>query len=652
MGGVSRSKLTLASERMGRTDTYGSNDWLPRGQALIKTPVPDRLESPIGFLLRLAEVNGFSSPKPLIALAMRRAEYAVTVGWDYRRLQPLMAEVEIPEEFGYRHRAYTRGQGLIAGQRIATHHLGIGKSRICPECVKESGYLASHFDLKAYVACHRHGRIVVKKCHACGWRLTYRRRGLLTCRCGADLASGPIEIAPRSLLAISEILHAKVTGARGELPIATTLGFPVDELWLMDVDILCRVLVTLAERISEIAGGGYRRKSSTEVATLLPEVGRYLSNWPYNFYTLCDKWRNLKNVAKCNAQVFQDRFNWLFVRTYKNLKVRKQQTLFLIKACLEYGMRTWDAKPIVLREKALLKMELPEARYGTYEAAARFLGRSRRTADRRLQAKRLPGLIVRFGRRRGCVDMDMLRNLSFSLPPVLRGDAAAKALGMPRPVFRELRKSNHIKRVSIGRRYRVTTSAELNQFEAEIIRHAVPSRNRKLVSVSDLMRSYMPVPTKADLIRKIIDGSVDAFYRSKPQGLSDLLVHASVVDGILSSLRGGKISASGLGRRYRLSDPEALALAMKMGAISRGKGKGKPYLIDLNRVEEFMVSHVPLRSLVSGSGVGALAVRNAMHERAIDVVRLPTKVPRQPFATFIKKSAVREVRRMIRARQR
>jgi len=190
---------------------------------LIRTPEPMADESPHGYLLRLADANGMAL-QTLIELATQKSEYVATVGWDYQLLQPLLGDLALPRDFGYRPARYIRGSMLLRGQPIASRHLGMYKARFCPRCVEELGYIPTVWDLKAYVACTVHGTMMLKYCPVCGQRIKVRRTGLITCNCSADLRRATPDPAPPELLALCEVLSAKVSRDSRNLTIARALG--------------------------------------------------------------------------------------------------------------------------------------------------------------------------------------------------------------------------------------------------------------------------------------------------------------------------------------------------------------------------------------------------------------------------------------------
>jgi len=65
---------------------------------------------------------------------------------------------------------------------------------------------------------------MLKYCPVCGKRIKVRRTGLITCNCSADLRRATPDPAPPELLALCEVLSAKVSRDSRNLTIARALG--------------------------------------------------------------------------------------------------------------------------------------------------------------------------------------------------------------------------------------------------------------------------------------------------------------------------------------------------------------------------------------------------------------------------------------------
>lgn len=258
---------------------------------LMRTPLPQSNESPIGYLIRLSEANGYPKTSVIADMAQQSDEYQITLGWDFNKLQaPLGPLAKLPPSFGY---GMSRGKRNVTvrlqSQRLPSAHVGLQKSRICVQCIEELGHAPAAWDLKAFVACPVHGCMMLKYCSACGARIRWQRPGLLICKCGAKLKTTGTQLAPRALVGLCEILEAKVHGQGRGFIVATACGFPVYELMACDLAILCKIIVTLAKLLLWLDATDRKPRCLEEISDRLPEVAQILSDWPLNFTRFCSK---------------------------------------------------------------------------------------------------------------------------------------------------------------------------------------------------------------------------------------------------------------------------------------------------------------------------------------------------------------------------
>lgn len=176
-------------------------DWLPGCYCNLPCLPGEALP---GYLLRLAEANGYES----IAALLRAA------GIDTRGLNT-----------GYSPKLRTDGEALAAIGRMAVGdpgHLSMHaakaldgpaffmrecrvdrdallheRAQVCPQCLAEDGYIRDELELAPVTVCSTHKALLVDECPACGYPLDWKRPTLAACgRCGEDLritAAAPVE---------------------------------------------------------------------------------------------------------------------------------------------------------------------------------------------------------------------------------------------------------------------------------------------------------------------------------------------------------------------------------------------------------------------------------------------------------------------------
>lgn len=154
---------------------------------LLVTPKAQSDESYSGYILRLANSNGFSGiqrfactlqiGKKVLDVALVAPEAlsnALQVPASSLPPQPSMSEGG-----RYRQRAGYRATLEQSGWPVATGW--------CPHCLKAKAYWRAHWDWPAMPACLEHGIRLVRCCPRCRGAVGIERRQLLSCACGLDL---------------------------------------------------------------------------------------------------------------------------------------------------------------------------------------------------------------------------------------------------------------------------------------------------------------------------------------------------------------------------------------------------------------------------------------------------------------------------------
>lgn len=169
------------------------------GRKLPVRPIPFPGESPAGYLIRVAEGNGFPSVTAMvdglcigvadegwIIAAYTRAErYAEILG-----LLGISNSNAILLSFD-RSGPTAESPRLVDGVPYAEQFFSEECGAYCPICLAERRYFRKHWSLKPYAVCQAHSVRLLRDCYACGDKLSPLRGSLCACKCGVDLACGP-----------------------------------------------------------------------------------------------------------------------------------------------------------------------------------------------------------------------------------------------------------------------------------------------------------------------------------------------------------------------------------------------------------------------------------------------------------------------------
>lgn len=248
-------------------------------------------ESPRGYLSRVAQEHGYHGPFAIAQIAglqrrsLERDEDAERIAY-VLRLEPeewwAMRYRPIPGEGRFHQRSF-------CGERITADFLNYGRTRVCPDCLKDRPVWWAVWDLGLVTACPWHRCYLIDHCPACGRSLHWRRPAVHRCRCGLDLRAATATPAPSDLLAI----HATIFRAAGVAAgpsgneALRAAGF-APGLLRLKLGPLLRV-IPFAGSTSE--GDRLRPKQRPFAATNLvaaTEIGRaaasLLSEWPRPFH--------------------------------------------------------------------------------------------------------------------------------------------------------------------------------------------------------------------------------------------------------------------------------------------------------------------------------------------------------------------------------
>lgn len=172
-------------------------------------------ESGLGFLLRVAEANGYENHSWIIETAGIGSRPPADRSIAIERLAGLL-EMPVQGLVGtlYFTTSTTLGPGYrdFFGHRIGRPFVNRAKPRVCPHCLEERGYLSAMWDLAPVAICLRHGCWLIDTCRRCRRRLSWSRSSVGKCRCGARLVhNGTREVGEPS---VSTALIHRAAGER------------------------------------------------------------------------------------------------------------------------------------------------------------------------------------------------------------------------------------------------------------------------------------------------------------------------------------------------------------------------------------------------------------------------------------------------------
>lgn len=263
-----------------------------RRPLLVRTPAQQPGESPVGFILRASELNGYETPRRLFALAGAARDETFTVGLDMGKIAGLFGR-DADHFRGYRERGESDASRVhLNGHPLAARDFDLSAPKICPECVQEHGFIPAWTDLDLMDACPTHARTFLAACPACGEKLSWFRPAVLRCQCGAvldDARGAPISAQHAALLALVVAKASEGIGCGTSPAALNPCEMPVsqfDRMTLRGVLAMARSLARLDRVARQSRMAAASANDSATPASISARAGLLFSRWPENLFAV------------------------------------------------------------------------------------------------------------------------------------------------------------------------------------------------------------------------------------------------------------------------------------------------------------------------------------------------------------------------------
>ncbi|WP_417549398.1 TniQ family protein [Methylophaga sp.] len=170
--------------------------------SLIAIPVPYEDEAPGSLLLRASAKNGYSTPMKLLKVlesivnpvkklpikleTILRQKEAYLNACDLLTINISVSHVSIPTG-----NSQTFARQDFFGIDMQTRLIR-KTSHFCPLCVADRPYFKRQWDHEFMLSCSEHNVRLVNKCYACHEPITWQRKSVHVCNCGADLLGSDV----------------------------------------------------------------------------------------------------------------------------------------------------------------------------------------------------------------------------------------------------------------------------------------------------------------------------------------------------------------------------------------------------------------------------------------------------------------------------
>jgi len=401
---------------------------------LLRTPACHATESLMGYVLRVAEENGYDSPWHVLSLADIAQGEMRTAGFPVRKLAAVLGR-ESSEYEGIAYQGLNKGAGFkllkhALGESLASQPLRLRCPAICPDCIDEVGYVDAFWDLSLAVACPCHGRLAVSACPHCGAELTWFRPGQLKCKCGGDLRDGTRMAAEPPLQDLMQVVSASLH--REMSPGSTSSSLPTQALLALPFRSLLALIRQLG-RVAVAAMGGQHAASDEELARAAADT---LSEWPARFHQLL-RAIDAKQESPNESSTLRKRFESLYGAMFKG----RDDFAFLQEEFIRFGTMKWGDGIV---DRRMLGAQPIERRYMSRNELARRTGIDPRTLSKWSRSGKLSIKEISIGKQiRYVADASELAPPLTAKGRMLQARSAARLVGLPVSALAALKASGH-----------------------------------------------------------------------------------------------------------------------------------------------------------------------------------------------------------------
>lgn len=602
-------------------------------QLLARTPAQFPLESPAGYLQRLAEANGCFSPLVLLDVAgMGRIE-GFTPHLAVDKLAPLIGE-HSTSLHGYGGAgAGHRVSFSVCGVPLQSRDLRVSTSKICPVCILERSYAPAWLDLAAVDACPVHRRKLLTRCAACGSKLRRTRPGLLRCHCSADLSLQAGEAIAEDHAALLKCLAAK-------------LGEPAkgcDDDYLLDNWLQSMSLMRLLRVIGALAAL-HRGATKQEGASDAQRAARLLANWPGNAHVAL--WRLLPKGERTSGTGAMLEHAPSIYRAWLR-GVTDPVDVAMLRQMLAGFRAEATAQALTDISVAVEDSGEPSSRWASNGASP--LAAERHPLDVAAYdgpagggARVAPA--VRYDDRRDAPRARPVRSVQIA---AVSPRDAARRLGLPVSVLDFLRRHRLIGQGSYAGNGAAYPLAALVALDAQIAAVPVVGRKERAATVRlkvALRRHYGYADAKGELVAAVLTGQMPVVGRYGP-GIPDLEVEVAQVEAFVARARQGAYAGwltASVAAKQLDCDPTVVGSLRGRGLLEGGEFATGLRVSEAS-VEAFRRCYRSLSSLSREEGRSSRALEEVAGATGIALLSVPRQGKKSEQA-FIRLEDVERLR--------
>lgn len=160
---------------------------------LLRRPKPRSDESFLGYIIRLAQENGYEDADWLL----QKANIKNTSGYFFlfssdtnfevlAQLVGLQTQKLVELSYPWPVGDPDENARIVLNQRMPISMICPTPNKICPKCLCEADYVRKIWDVIIVTACSVHSCLLVDKCPSCQQSIAFPRNNVSICECGFD----------------------------------------------------------------------------------------------------------------------------------------------------------------------------------------------------------------------------------------------------------------------------------------------------------------------------------------------------------------------------------------------------------------------------------------------------------------------------------
>lgn len=615
---------------------------------LIRTPDPYLTESLRGYILRVSELNGYTSPYQILNYAGYNLKQMNSAGFNIENLALILGkslskfpQISYCKNRGDGTREYYLLRNSI-GKSVSFIPFRLNKIAFCPYCVEENKFLDAFWDLKIAVACPIHRCTLLSQCPKCGNKLRWFRPGLMTCHCGEKITDFSTRKVEQPLVDFMSILYAKVHGQ--PLHCNNSCHLPISKL----EEIPLRSLLVMMPLLGKFSLLNEDLLIKFDIMSVIWGAVEILKSWPYGYY---DFLRRLgKHYVDSEAETLglRKRFEKFYISLFKD-RAYAEDYNFLRDEFIKFGNMEWGDGIV---DKKLMRGKDQSKRFISQSELARQMDVRPATIRKWVNKGKIHLRQVGTKKRKNYVaDINTISIPDKKTGQIFTLRAAAKYIGIPIKLLKNLRKNKVFLFKHSPQYKRGFHKDDLDYFSDQLIKRSILIEENtftsdQLITFDHIMKkiAFWSETGKCDFIVKYINGEIESVGRNGCS-IQDILFVKKGVDVYANKCR-DSASDGAMSRKaasdYIHCDFDAILGLINMGYLQSFPGPDR-VRVSRHSVEDFSKKFLSMSRIAKKVNTSSTRLDRLCKNSSIPILSIPMK--RKVAVPFLQRRYLKELLR-------